>query len=48
MVDEAAIAALYERYGHALFRRCLTLVSNPEDARELTQEVFLQFCFDLY
>lgn len=43
MFDEAAIAALYERYGHALYRRCLSLVSNPEDARELTQEVFLQF-----
>jgi RNA polymerase sigma-70 factor (ECF subfamily) len=43
MIDEAAIAALYERYGHALYRRCLSLVSNPEDARELTQEVFLQF-----
>ncbi len=43
MVDEAAIAALYERYGHALYRRCLTLVSHADDARELTQEVFLQF-----
>lgn len=43
MVDEAAIADLYQRYGHALFRRCRQLVSNEDDARELTQEVFFQF-----
>ena len=43
MIDEAAIAELYERYGHALFRRCLSLVGNPDDAHELVQEVFLQF-----
>ncbi|MBI5510080.1 MAG: sigma-70 family RNA polymerase sigma factor [Deltaproteobacteria bacterium] len=43
MIDEAAIAALYERYGHALYRRCLSLVANPDDARELLQEIFLQF-----
>ena len=42
-LDEAAIAGLYERYGHALFRRCLTLTSSEEDARELLQEVFCQF-----
>jgi RNA polymerase sigma-70 factor, ECF subfamily len=43
MLDEAAIAALYERYGHALYRRCLSLVGNPDDAQELLQEIFLQF-----
>ena len=43
MLDEAAIAALYERHGHALYRRCLSLVSNPDDAKELLQEIFLQF-----
>ena len=43
MTDEATIAALYERYGHALYRRCLSLVSNPDDANELVQEVFLSF-----
>src|SRR5512141_1880624 len=43
MLDEAAIAALYERHGHALYRRCLSLVGNPDDAKELLQEVFLQF-----
>ena len=42
-IDEAAIAAAYERHGHALFRRCLGLVGNEDDARELLQEVFCQF-----
>ncbi len=43
MLDEAAVAELYERYGHALYRRCLQLVGNESDARELLQEVFCQF-----
>ncbi len=43
MLDEAAVADLYRRYGHALYRRCLTLVRNEADARELLQEVFCQF-----
>ena len=43
MIDDAAIAALYERYGHALYRRCLSLVGQEEDARELLQEIFFQF-----
>lgn len=43
MVDEAAIADLYRRYGHTLLRRCQQLVSNEEDARELMQETFYQF-----
>ena len=42
-VDEAAIAAAYERYGHALYNRCLRLVGNEDDARELLQEAFCQF-----
>jgi len=43
MIDESAIAAVYERYGHALYHRCLRLVSNEDDARELMQECFFQF-----
>ena len=43
MVDEAAIAELYRRYGHSLFRRCRQLVGNEDDARELMQEAFFQF-----
>lgn len=42
-LDEEAIARLYERYGHALFRRCRSLVGNEEDAHELLQETFCQF-----
>lgn len=37
------IAELYRRYGHALYRRALSLVGNAEDAREIMQEVFCQF-----
>jgi RNA polymerase sigma-70 factor (ECF subfamily) len=43
VIDETEIATLYRRYGAALYRRCLNLVSNPSDAEELMQEVFLQF-----
>jgi RNA polymerase sigma-70 factor (ECF subfamily) len=42
-IDEAAVAAAYERYGHALYRRCLRLVGSEDDAHELLQEVFCQF-----
>jgi len=42
-VDEKVVAEAYERYGHALYRRCLTLVGSEDDARELLQEVFCQF-----
>ena len=40
----ADIALLYERYGHALYRRCLHLVGNAGEAEELMQEAFAQFC----
>jgi len=43
MLDEREIAALYERHGHALYRRCITLVRSEDDARELVQETFCQF-----
>ena len=43
MVDEAAVAELYERYGPALYKRCLNLVGSEADAHELLQEVFCQF-----
>lgn len=42
-IDETAVADLYQRYGHALYRRCLTLVHSEADAHELLQEVFCQF-----
>lgn len=43
MLSEADIAALYAQYGHAIFKRCLRLVGNAEDAHELMQETFFQF-----
>jgi len=42
MLDEVAIAELYRRYGHAVYRRALTLLGHPEDAREIMQESFCQ------
>lgn len=42
-VDEEKVAELYQRYGLALYRRCLSLVSHEDDAAELLQEVFCQF-----
>ena len=46
VTDREQVAALYERYGHALYRRCLALVGNEEEARELLQETFCQFWRD--
>lgn len=46
-MDQAQIADLYRRYGPALHRRCLRLSGNEEDARELVQETFYQFCRSL-
>lgn len=43
MLSESDIAALYVQYGHAIYKRCLRLVSSPDDARELMQETFFQF-----
>ncbi len=42
-LTESEIAALYTKYGHAIFKRCLRLIGNREDARELVQETFCQF-----
>jgi RNA polymerase sigma-70 factor (ECF subfamily) len=44
MITEAQVAELYKRYGHAIFVRCLKLVGNEDEARDLTQETFFQFC----
>ena len=43
-LSEQQIAELYQKHGHALYKRCLRLVSHPDDARELVQETFCQFC----
>jgi RNA polymerase sigma-70 factor, ECF subfamily len=42
-IERDEVAELYERYGHAIYRRCLTLLGGEPDARELVQETFYQF-----
>jgi RNA polymerase sigma-70 factor (ECF subfamily) len=34
------VAALYQKYGPAVYRRCFTLLRDREAARDATQEVF--------
>ena len=41
--DPAAMAVLYDRYGHAVYRLALRLLGHATDAEDLTQEVFLRF-----
>ncbi len=40
--DDAAFAALVERYQERVYRLALRLSSNPSDAEEVLQEAFLQ------
>ncbi len=37
---DAELAALYARYAHVVYRRCLAILRNPEDAHDATQETF--------
>ena len=41
-MDEAGVdvAALYQRYGPMVLRRCRRLLGNEEEARDVAQEVF--------
>ena len=43
MIERSEIAALYEQYGPALFRRARGLLGSDDDAHEVVQETFLQF-----
>lgn len=40
--DQAAFAQLVERYQKTVYHQALRLLSNPEDAADITQEVFLK------
>lgn len=42
-LNKEDVAELYRRFGHALYRRCLSLVGNEAEASELLQETFCQF-----
>jgi RNA polymerase sigma-70 factor, ECF subfamily len=41
--DLAALKVLYHRYGEAIYRLALRILSNVHEAEDLTQEVFLTF-----
>ena len=43
MIERAEIAALYEQYGPALYRRAFGLLGHEDDAHEVVQETFFQF-----
>jgi RNA polymerase sigma-70 factor, ECF subfamily len=40
--DEAAFAQLYDRYAERIYRHVSYRVGRPEDAEDVTQQVFLQ------
>jgi len=37
---DAELAELYARYAHVVYRRSLSILRNPEDAHDATQETF--------
>jgi RNA polymerase sigma-70 factor (ECF subfamily) len=39
--DQAALANLYYRYGRMVYSLSLKILKNPQDAEDLTQEIFL-------
>jgi RNA polymerase sigma-70 factor, ECF subfamily len=41
--DHTALGIMYDRYGAAVYRLALRMLSNPTEAEDLTQEVFLAF-----
>jgi RNA polymerase sigma-70 factor (ECF subfamily) len=40
--DRQHLAALYARFGPVVYRRCLRLLRDPEDARDATQQIFIR------
>lgn len=41
--DLTALGTLYNRYGEPVYRLSLRILKNPQEAEDLTQEVFLAF-----
>ncbi len=41
--DTNALGIIYDRYGTAVYRLALKILTNPTEAEDLTQEVFLAF-----
>jgi RNA polymerase sigma-70 factor (ECF subfamily) len=42
MRDQELLTGLYQRYGGRVYARCLSLLRNPEEAKDATQEVFIK------
>ncbi len=41
------VDALYRRYGPVIYRRCLRLLRDAEEARDVTQDVFIKLMHEL-
>lgn len=41
--DPSALGIIYDRYGAVVYRLALRMLTNPAEAEDLTQEVFLAF-----
>lgn len=39
-INDHELAALYDRYAHIVYRRCLSILHNEEDAHDAVQETF--------
>lgn len=39
-LDDKELGQLYDRYAHVVYRRCLSILGNEEDAHDATQETF--------
>ena len=42
MADQELLRELYEKYGATVYRRCVYLLRNDEDARDAMQDVFIK------
>jgi RNA polymerase sigma-70 factor, ECF subfamily len=42
IVNEQHLAAIYKRWGPVVYRRCLRVLDDREEARDATQQVFIQ------
>jgi RNA polymerase sigma-70 factor (ECF subfamily) len=45
--EQAAMTALFERYGHLIYGVCLKLLKDTEAAKDAMQQVFIQLIDDL-
>lgn len=40
--DSQIFSLLYDRYEHKVYRRCMSFVKNKDEAKDLTQDIFLK------